>query len=117
MTAPDAYYYPGGASSDLPVVRITVPKLENTRFYLDPVSAEVRFVADPGARGFRWWHMALHRLDVLGSPVREIVVVLLMLGVTAVCGLGAWLGLKKLARGGKLDNQAPEQAPEPPPFA
>jgi len=61
--------------------------------------------ADPGARDFRWWHLAPHRLDFLGSPLREIVVVLLMLGVTAVCGLGAWMGIKKLARGGKLDNQ------------
>jgi hypothetical protein len=27
-----------------------------------------------------------------------------MLGVTAVCGFGAWIGIRKLARGGKLDN-------------
>jgi uncharacterized iron-regulated membrane protein len=105
MTTGDTYYYPGASSSDLPVVRVTVPEARETRFYLDPVSGAVRFAADPGARDFRWWHMAPHRLDFLGSPLREIVVVLLMLGVTAVCGLGAWMGIKKLARGGKLDNQ------------
>jgi uncharacterized iron-regulated membrane protein len=104
LTKDDAYYYKGGAASELPVVRVTVRSAGDTRFYLDPASGDVRFVADPGARDFRWWHLALHRLDIVGSPFREIVVVLLMLGVTAVCGFGAWMGLKKLARGGKLEN-------------
>ncbi|HVY90007.1 MAG TPA: PepSY domain-containing protein [Hyphomonadaceae bacterium] len=104
MTAGDAYYYPGAAASDFPVLRITVPSQNDTRFYLDPDSGDVRFVADPGARDFRWWHLLPHRLDVMGSPLREIVEMLLLAGVTAVCGLGAWIGIKKLARGGKLDN-------------
>jgi hypothetical protein len=104
MTKGDAFYYPGAAASDLPIVRITVPEMDETRFYLDPVTGDVRFVADPGARGFRWWHMALHTFDVMGSPNREIVIFLAMLGVTAVCAFGLWLGLRKLARGGKLDN-------------
>jgi uncharacterized iron-regulated membrane protein len=104
LTKGDTFYYPGAAASDFPVVRITVPDMDDTRFYLDPVTGDVRFVADPGARGFRWWHMALHTFDVLGSPVREIVILLAMLGVTAVCAFGAWIGMRKLARGGKLDN-------------
>jgi hypothetical protein len=49
--------------------------------------------------------------------VREIVILLAMLGVTAVCGFGVWLGTKKLARGGRLDNTPrtapPEARPEP----
>jgi hypothetical protein len=104
MTQGDTFYYPGAAASDFPIVRITVPEMDETRFYLDPVTGDVRFVADPGARGFRWWHLALHTFDVMRSPIREIVILLAMLGVTAVCGFGAWLGLRKLARGGKLDN-------------
>jgi hypothetical protein len=104
MTKGDTFYYPGAAASDFPIVRVTVPEMEDTRFYLDPFSGDVRFVADPGARDFRWWHLALHTFDVIRSPIREIVIFLVMLGVTAVCGLGAWMGLKKLARGGKLDN-------------
>ena len=110
MTRGDAYYYLGASSSDLPVLRVWAPALDETRFYLDPVSGEVRFIADPGARDFRWWHMLLHRIDFVGSPVREIIVVLLMLGVTAVCGFGAWIGIKKLARGGKLDNPPADPA-------
>jgi uncharacterized iron-regulated membrane protein len=104
MTRGDTFYYPGAAASDFPIVRVTVPEMDETRFYLDPVSADVRFVADPGARDFRWWHLALHTFDVMGSPIREIVIFLVMLGVSAVCGLGAWMGLRKLARGGRLDN-------------
>jgi hypothetical protein len=55
--------------------------------------------------------MALHRLDFLGSPAREIVVALLLLGVTAVCGFGAWIGIKKIARGGRLDNPPMDNTP------
>lgn len=104
LTAPDTYYYPGSAASDFPIVRVVAPQMDDTRFYLDAVSGDVRAIADRGARGFRWWHMALHTFDVIGSPMREALVFLVMLGVTAVCGLGAWLGLRKLARGGRLDN-------------
>ncbi len=108
MTAEDDYYYKGSAASDFPVVRVKVTEAGDTRFYLDPVSGAVRFVADPGARGFRWLHLGLHRIDFFAwlraRPVWDIVVWLLMLGVTAVCALGVWMGVKKLARGGKLEN-------------
>lgn len=104
MTKGDTFYYPGAAASDFPIVRVTVPEMDETRFYLDPVTGDVRFVADPGARGFRWWHMALHTFDVVGSPIREILIFLAMLGVTAVCAFGSWIGIRKLARGGRLDN-------------
>ena len=111
MTAPDEYYYPGASSSDLPAVRIVGEK--DTRFYLDPDTGALRFIADDGAKGFRVLHMALHTFDFVGSPIREILLVLAMLGVTAVCGLGAWMGMKKLARGGKLDNIPKDETSAP----
>ncbi len=104
MTEPDEYYYPGAAASDLPILRVSVPAMDDTRFYLDPDTGQLRFTADPGAKGFRWLHLALHTFDVLPPGVREIVILLVMLGVTAVCGFGAWMGVMKLARGGRLDN-------------
>ncbi len=113
MTTADEYYYPGASSSDLPVVRVSAPAMNGTRFYLDPETGGLRFIADDGAKGFRVWHMALHTFDFVGSPIREILLVLAMLGVTAVCGLGAWMGLKKLARGGKLDNTPQVEKPAP----
>jgi len=113
MTTADEYYYPGASSSDLPVVRVSAPAMNEMRFYLDPETGGLRFIADDGAKGFRVWHMALHTFDFVGSPIREILLVLAMLGVTAVCGLGAWMGLKKLARGGKLDNTPQVEKPAP----
>lgn len=108
MTREDAYFYRGAAASDLPVVRVTVPAMRETRFYLDPVSGEVVTIADPGARGFRWWHLALHRLDFAAwlrfGWIRQILEIALLAGVSSVCGIGAWIGIRKLMRGGKLDG-------------
>lgn len=109
MTAGDDYYYPGASSSALPVVKVTSP--DDTRYYLDPDTGAIRFIVDDGAKGFRFWHLALHTFDFMASPWREILLVLVMLGVTAVCGLGAWMGFKKLARGGKLDNIPKDEPP------
>jgi hypothetical protein len=36
-----------------------------------------------------------------------VVMLILLAGTTAVCGLGAWMGLRKIARGGKLDGPPP----------
>jgi len=102
MTEPDEYYYPGASSSKLPAVRIIGDN--DTRFYLDPDIGAVRFIADDGSKGFRFLHLALHKFDLVRSPLREILLVLAMIGVTAVCGFGVWIGARKLARGGKLDN-------------
>ena len=84
---------------------------KDTRFYLDPDTGAIRFIADDGAKGFRVLHMALHTFDFVGSPIREILLVLAMLGVTAVCAFGVWLGARKLARGGKLDNIPNDEPP------
>lgn len=109
MTEPDEYYYPGASSSALPAVRIIGEK--DTRFYLDPDIGAVRFIADDGSKGFRFLHLALHTFDFVRSPVREILLVLAMLGVTAVCAFGVWIGVRKLARGGKLDNIPKDEKP------
>jgi hypothetical protein len=103
----DAYFYRGASSGQLPVVRVIVPAMKQTRFYLDAVSGQVLAVADPGARGFRWWHMAPHRLDfawLRNGWLRQTLEILLLAGVSAVCGIGAWMGVRKLMRGGKLDG-------------
>ena len=108
----DAYYYKGSAAGRLPVVRITVPAMENSNFYLDPVSAQIVAAADPGAKGFRWLHLGLHRIDFTGwlrlRPLWDVITLFLLAGTTAVCAIGAWMGLKKLARGGRLDGRPPD---------
>lgn len=110
MTEPDEYYYPGASSSKLPAVRIIGDN--DTRFYLDPDIGAVRFIADDGSKGFRFLHLALHKFDLVRSPLREILLVLAMIGVTAVCAFGVWIGARKLARGGKLDNIPDAKKPE-----
>lgn len=109
MTEPDEYYYPGASSSKLPVVRIIGDN--DTRFYIDPDLGAVRFIADDGSKGFRFLHLALHKFDLVRSPLREILLVLAMIGVTSVCAFGVWIGARKLARGGKLDNTAKNGKP------
>jgi uncharacterized iron-regulated membrane protein len=108
LTSEDAFYY--GEGTRFPVLRITTAAKPETHFYLDPQSGRYLGSADPEEQGFRWWHMALHTLDFAGplraEPAHAIVSILLMAGVTALCGLGAWIGIAKLARGGRLDNQA-----------
>ncbi len=115
MEKEDAYYYDGAAAGRLPVVKVVVPAMENTAFYLDPVSGQVRAIADPGARGFRWLHLGLHRMDFFGwmrvRPFWDILVWTLMLGVTAVCAFGVWLAGGKLLRGGRLDGR-PKDRPQ-----
>ncbi|MBI1361621.1 MAG: peptidase [Alphaproteobacteria bacterium] len=108
LTKEDDYYYKGAAASAFPVVRIVVPAMQDTRFYLDSVSGQILSIADPGNRGFRWWHMAPHRLDFAWLRVgwlRQSLEIVLLVGVTAVCGAGAWMGLIKLRRGGRLDGR------------
>lgn len=105
----DEFYYRNSDPVRFPVVRVTVPALDNARFYLDAVTGDVLNVVDGGARGYRWLHLGLHRLDFFGwlrwQPLRDIMLIALMAGVSGVCALGVWMGARKLLRGGKLDNR------------
>lgn len=109
----DEYYYKGAAAGRLPVVRVTTAA-DQTRYYIDPVTGQITAIADDGAKGYRWLHLALHRIDfaswVRARPVWDLAVILFLLPATLICALGAWLGLKKLARGGRLDGR-PEKKP------
>jgi hypothetical protein len=99
----DEYYF--GHHRDaapLPVYRIVLPDDSATRYYIDPVSGELLGKIDPGARGYRWLHQGLHRLDFSASmrarPRWDILMLLLMSGVTMVCVTGTCLGCRRLLR-------------------
>ncbi len=67
--------------------------------YLDPASGQVRLALDGEARASRWIRTGLHDLDFPGlreRPVWDLVVILLLAGVTVGAVTGAWLGLKRL---------------------
>ncbi|WP_293676215.1 hypothetical protein [uncultured Phenylobacterium sp.] len=61
MTGEDAYYYGHHEPVRLPAWRVVLA--DGTRYHLDPASGEVLASTDAAARGFRWLHLGLHRLD------------------------------------------------------
>ena len=101
MTQSDDYYYPnydGPAPLPVWVARFAGPG--GRAAYLDPVSGQVRLAVDGEAKASRWIRVGLHDLDFPGlraRPVWDIVVILLLAGVTVGVAAGAWLGLKRLA--------------------
>jgi len=102
LTAGDSYYFASRSQpARLPIERIVAG---GVRFYLDPLSGEMVTLQDANSRWYRWLHVGLHRLDLMpalrNGVFRTLVMLPLMLGVTFVCGTGAWLGLRRLLRQG-----------------
>jgi hypothetical protein len=101
MTQEDNFYFSHHQERvALPVYR-TVLK-SGTRYYVDAVSGTLAGKFDAQARGYRWLHQGLHRLD-FAAPLRvrprwDVFMLLLMAGVTAVCVTGAVLGYRRVTR-------------------
>ncbi len=98
LTEGDSYYFESRSrAATLPIQRIVAG---DVRYYLDPLSGEVLLAADVDGRWYRWLHEGLHRLDFTpafrGGTFRGLIMLPLLLGVTLVCGTGAWLGLRRL---------------------
>ena len=107
LTGGDSYYFAGrGEAVRLPIFRVIA---DGVRYYLDPVSGEIVRTADADDRWYRWLHEGLHRLDftpaLRSRPLWDLMMLTLMLGVTAVCVTGTWLGLRRLARQGVTARQ------------
>ncbi|MCR6678918.1 hypothetical protein NVV43_25800, partial [Escherichia marmotae] len=74
---------------------------DQTRLYLDPRTGELIDFADGPSRSFRWWHLGLHRLDFGGlntRPLWDLLMLPLIAGIALVCGLGVWMGWRRLTR-------------------
>jgi uncharacterized iron-regulated membrane protein len=100
LTDGDAYYFNRRQEPiPLPVVRLTNGSVRN---YIDPVSAEILQKFDGRSRWYRWLHDGLHRLDFFPSwrtgLFRNFVMLPLLLVATAVCCIGAYLGMRRLIR-------------------
>ena len=108
----DAYYFSHHDPVQLPIYRLTRPDVQQTRFYVDPLSAEIVRKVDADSRDYRWLHEGLHRLDFSAGlrtrPVWDVVMLVLMSGVTAVCGTGAYLGMRRLLRAAVRDSGGPK---------
>jgi hypothetical protein len=102
MTHEDDYYFRHFPDvAPLPVYRVTVADVSADRYYLDAVSGDLLLKADRAARRYRWLQQGLHRWDfewLRGQPLWDVLMLLLMSGVTALCGSGAYLGYRRLLR-------------------
>ncbi|WEK47772.1 MAG: PepSY domain-containing protein [Candidatus Andeanibacterium colombiense] len=97
----DAYYYSHHTQVRFPVWRAIYRDRAATRLYFDPATGELIAKVDAQAREFRWWHSALHRLDfgpLNARPLWDAVMLPLMAGVSLLCLVGLWLGIRRLRR-------------------
>ncbi len=103
MTQEDAYYFRHHQDAvPLPVYRLTSDDGSDTLYYIDPVSGDLAARIDRQARGYRWWHQGLHRMDFLpvlrARPQWDVLMLVLMSGVTVLCVSGAYLGYRRLVK-------------------
>jgi uncharacterized iron-regulated membrane protein len=103
LTQEDTYYFSHHRERvPLPVYRMILRDGSATRYYIDAVSGMLVAKIDRGARGYRWWHEGLHRLDftaaLRGRPQWDALMLSLMSGVTVLCMTGAYLGYRRLFR-------------------
>jgi hypothetical protein len=101
MTQEDDYYFSHHRDlALLPVYRLVLA--DGTRYYLDAVSGTLAAKLDGGAQAYRWLHEGLHRMDftaaMRGRPQWDVLMLVLMSGVTLLCVTGAYLGYRRLSR-------------------
>jgi len=103
MRREDTYYFGHHREVvQLPAYRFVTRNGSGTRYYVDPVSGALIAKIDRGDQHYRWWHEGLHRMDfsaaLRGRPQWDVLMLLLMSGVTTVCVTGAYLGYRRLVR-------------------
>jgi uncharacterized iron-regulated membrane protein len=101
LTEEDAYYFSHHANkAPLPVFRVVRSDATGWRYYVDPVSGALMGKIDGDAKMYRWMHQGLHRLDftetLRARPLWDIVMLPLLSGVSFLCLIGAYLGLRSL---------------------
>ena len=98
----DAYYYSGyDFKAVFPVYRARLADAQDSTFYMDAASGRMVQAVDRTARESRWLRTGLHDFDfawMRRRPVWDLIVLLLLAGVTGVCITGSWLGLQRLWR-------------------
>jgi hypothetical protein len=100
LATEDAYHYSHKGEAPLPVWRAVLADEEQTRVYLEPATGAVR-VVDGAAMKTRWLARGLHGLDfrVLRlRPLWDIVMLLLLAGVTVLCITGSWMAIQRVRK-------------------
>jgi hypothetical protein len=97
----DAYYYGHKRDVPLPAFRVDLGDAASTSLYIDAATGDIVTLVDDTARQSRWLETGLHSLDfpvLRWRPVWDVIVILLLAGVTALCATGAWLALQRVRR-------------------
>jgi len=96
----DAYYFSHHDERPLPVYRVRFE--DGERVYLDATTGQLSYAVDANRRSSRWLFLALHRGDfaelIRQRPLWDVLMWVLMLGVTIGAASGAWLGVERIAR-------------------
>jgi len=98
MRTEDAYWYGHHEAVKLPVWRVI--RADGTRDYIDPETGELLRSVDGAAQDFRWWHLGLHRLDVIPGFDRgagwaaAMTALLLFTGLSVA--IGVWLAWRRV---------------------
>jgi hypothetical protein len=95
LTEGDAYYF--GKSGD--VYRIIGDDEQQTRYYFDPVTAQLVATFDGNDRGYRWLHQGLHTLDFTAAlrerPLWDVLMLILLSGAITIAATGTYAGWRK----------------------
>lgn len=98
----DDYYYSRSNSLVLPVFKYELNDPTNTAIYIDPITHQVVKKIEQKGRIERWLYNGLHSFDFASlrdkRPLWDIIVIILLLGVTLLSITGAVLTYKKLFR-------------------
>jgi hypothetical protein len=98
----DNYYYSKHNDDPLPVLRIKYADAENTWYYLDLYTGEIRLKNTASSRMSRWLYNGLHSLDFFKlqhyRPLWDVIIILLLSGGTAVSLTGLVMALKYIGR-------------------
>jgi hypothetical protein len=102
IEAEDEYYFGHHAPVHLPAYRIVLDDAERTRYYLHPGTGRLLLKVDGNRRWYRWLFEALHRGDfghlIRRRPVWDILMLVLLTGVSILSLTGTYMGWLRLRR-------------------
>lgn len=99
LAGEDAYHYSFKDRAAEPAYRAILNDGQQTRIYLDASTGEIARIVDEAGRQSRWLRNGLHSLDFIrGRPLWDMLTLLLLAGVTAVCATGAWMSFRRISR-------------------
>jgi hypothetical protein len=100
LEAGDDYYYSHHVQRELPVYRVTYA--DGEMFYLSAYTGSLLRFVDDGARSYRWLFSALHTGDfntvTRSRPAWDVLLLLLLVGVTTGVATGTYLAIRRVAR-------------------